>query len=192
VHAIRRGGDGAVLHCCCVLPGSQDAGPHLAQAALTGRTGAAATSNSTAAASAAHAHRTVPAQGSAWMACSECCIMLSNCEKCAAGSHGVWRQVLRAYLDQLFSPEVLGVGGAKPPALPGTRIIAPSSAHPEDHAAAVAALPDTDSPALFGLPANIDKTVHRASGDRVVALLRQMSRSQACAWRAGPPSGVTW
>lgn len=88
--------------------------------------------------------------------------------------------MLVAYLHQLFRPEVLGHSG-KPSPLPGSRLMVPSSTRREDFLAAIAALPEGDSPALFGLPANIERSVQQGSSERVLAQLRQMSTSKAAA-----------
>jgi hypothetical protein len=98
----------------------------------------------------------------------------------ATDLHPAAVQVLVAYLHQLFRPEVLGHSG-KPSPLPGSRLMVPSSTRREDFLAAIAALPEADSPALFGLPANIERSVQQSSSERVLAQLRQMSTSKAAA-----------
>ncbi|KAK9815706.1 hypothetical protein WJX72_008353 [[Myrmecia] bisecta] len=89
-------------------------------------------------------------------------------------------KVLRAYLEQLFSPEAVGIAGARVRPLPGTRnLVAPASAHAPDYLAFIAGLPDADVPALFGLPANIDRAAQQANSARVITQLKQMATSQA-------------
>jgi hypothetical protein len=47
-----------------------------------------------------------------------------------------------------------------------------------DWLAYIALLPDSDSPELFGLPANIERAVAVSSSRRLLAALRQMQVSQ--------------
>lgn len=100
-------------------------------------------------------------------------------------------QVLEAYLQQVFSPETLGVSGHRVRALPGSKVAIPTSQHRQDYLQAIASLPDEDSPALFGLPANINRSLQASNSAAVVGALRAMSVSQAAAqgfhrdkWRA--------
>lgn len=44
------------------------------------------------------------------------------------------------------------------------------------------ALPEADSPALFGLPANINRAAGRAASTAVIAQLKQITAFQARAW----------
>ncbi len=85
-------------------------------------------------------------------------------------------QVLRAYLHQFFSPAAVGGPGTRVQPLMGTRaVIPPTSAHLPDHLALIDALPDSNPPAVFGLPDNIDKAAEQAASARVVAQLKQIS-----------------
>ena len=62
-------------------------------------------------------------------------------------------------------------------ALPGSKVVVPSSAHRQDYVALVAALPDADVPQLFSLPPNIDRSVQQAGSERLVVLqLKQVRR----------------
>lgn len=42
-------------------------------------------------------------------------------------------QVLRTYLHQFFHPEVVGLAGGRVRALPGSKVVVPSSAHRQDY-----------------------------------------------------------
>ena len=85
-------------------------------------------------------------------------------------------QVLRAYLHQFFSAAAVGGPGTRVQPLMGTRTVTPpTSAHLPDHLALIDALPDSDPPAVFGLPDNIDKAAEQAASARVVAQLKQIS-----------------
>ena len=85
-------------------------------------------------------------------------------------------QVLRAYLHQFFSSATVGGAGTRVQPLMGTRAVTPpTSAHLPDHLALIDALPDSDPPAVFGLPDNIDKAAEQAASARVVAQLKQIS-----------------
>ena len=85
-------------------------------------------------------------------------------------------QVLRAYLHQFFSSAAVGGPGGRVQPLMGTRAVTPpTSAHLPDHLALINALPDSDPPAVFGLPDNIDKAAEQAASARVVAQLKQIS-----------------
>ena len=88
-------------------------------------------------------------------------------------------QILRAYLEQFMCQEALATEGSRPRPLPGTQnLTLPFSCNPVDYASVVEALPDLDSPALFGLPANVNRAVGRASGAAVIAQLKQITASQ--------------
>ena len=85
-------------------------------------------------------------------------------------------QVLRAYLHQFFSSAAVGGPGTRVQPLMGTRTVTPpTSTHLPDHLALINALPDSDPPAAFGLPDNIDKAAEQAASARVVAQLKQIS-----------------
>ena len=88
-------------------------------------------------------------------------------------------RVLRAFLAQVFHPDVLA--GRRPLAR-GVGAL-PARASRDDALALVAALPDADQPHLFALPDNIERAAQRAACARVVAALKAL-RSRA-AGRAG-------
>lgn len=99
-------------------------------------------------------------------------------------------QILRAYLELFMSKEAVTSEGSGPHPLPGTRLALPSSSNPLDYSSLVDSLPQSDSPALFGLPANINREVGRAASTAVIAQLKQITASQvrqcspACAGHA--------
>lgn len=88
-------------------------------------------------------------------------------------------QILRAYLEQFFCQELVATHRPGPRPLPGTNnLTLPSSCNPLDYASVIAALPELDSPALFGLPANVNRAVGRARGIAVTAQLKHITASQ--------------
>ena len=87
-------------------------------------------------------------------------------------------QILRAYLEQFMCQEAVVTQQSGPRALPGTALTLPSSSNPLDYASVIEALPDMDSPFLFGLPANVNRAVGRACGAAVTTQLKQMTASQ--------------
>ena len=88
-------------------------------------------------------------------------------------------QVLQAYLELFMCDEAIGVSGPPSRALPGTKgLTLPFSANPVDFSALVSALPDNDSPELFGLPANINRAAGRSTSSAVVASLEQITASK--------------
>lgn len=88
-------------------------------------------------------------------------------------------QILRAYLEQFFCQESIATQRSGPRPLPGTHnLTLPSSSNPLDYASVIEALPELDSPALFGLPANVNRAVGRARGMAVTAQLKHITASQ--------------
>ena len=82
--------------------------------------------------------------------------------------------------------EAVGTQQLGPRPLPGTNLTLPCSSNPLDYAPVVEALPDMDSPSLFGLPANVNRAVGRANGIAVITQLRQITASQVnsdCAFK---------
>ncbi|EGD76743.1 dynein heavy chain isotype 1B [Salpingoeca rosetta] len=100
-------------------------------------------------------------------------------------------QVLETYLHDYFADEVLsgqqhtlstsgsglhgGGGGGKRGRLGGINI--PTSVHLPDYVQAIRNLPDTDQPELFGLPANVDKTVQQQAATELLTQLQQLERA---------------
>jgi dynein heavy chain 2 len=72
--------------------------------------------------------------------------------------------VLRAYIERVFKDQVLK--GQEP--LSGM-IPVPQSANVRDYVAMINKVPEFDAPSLFGLPANIDRSVQRFNSTAVVA-----------------------
>ena len=93
-------------------------------------------------------------------------------------------RVLRAFLAQVFHPDVLA--GRRPLAR-GVGAL-PARASRDDALALVAALPDADQPHLFALPDNIERAAQRAACARVVAALKALRSSALAATPAAAPS----
>lgn len=74
--------------------------------------------------------------------------------------------------------EAVATQQSAPRPLPGTNLTLPFSSNPLDYASVVDALPDVDSPSLFGLPANINRAVGGANGVAVIIQLKQITASQ--------------
>jgi len=87
-------------------------------------------------------------------------------------------QILHAYLEQFICEEAVTSEGSGPRPLPGTRLAIPSSSNPLDYSTLIESLPESDSPALFGLPANINRAAGRAASAAVVAQLKLVTTSQ--------------
>lgn len=87
-------------------------------------------------------------------------------------------QILRAYLEQFICEEAVTSEGCGARPLPGTRLTIPSSSNPLDYSTLIESLPESDSPALFGLPANINRAAGRAASAAVVAQLKLVTTSQ--------------
>ena len=88
-------------------------------------------------------------------------------------------RILRTYLEQFFCAEVVGQGGGRLRAVPGTRAtVLPTSNHHPDYAALVKALPDgADDPALFHLPLNVSRAVQQMHSQAVLQQLKTLSLS---------------
>lgn len=99
-------------------------------------------------------------------------------------------QILRAYLELFMCKEAVTSEGSGPHPLPGTRLALPSSSNPLDYSSLVDSLPDSDSPALFGLPANINREVGRAASTAVIAQLKQITTSQVRQCSLAPLLGM--
>jgi dynein heavy chain 2 len=78
-------------------------------------------------------------------------------------------KVLRTYLGQLFSAETF----TRREIWSGVSI--PANGRYSDYLALIKSLPETDSPSLFGLPENIDRSVQRFNSARVIKQLKQLS-----------------
>ncbi len=87
-------------------------------------------------------------------------------------------QILRAYLEQFICEEAVTSEGCGARPLPGTRLTIPNSSNPLDYSTLIESLPESDSPALFGLPANINRAAGRVASAAVVAQLKLVTTSQ--------------
>ncbi|TYZ58493.1 hypothetical protein PybrP1_004198 [[Pythium] brassicae (nom. inval.)] len=95
-------------------------------------------------------------------------------------------RVLRCNLNAYFSADLLA---GQRSLVRGVKL--PQSARHEDYVALVDRLPDSDTPAVFGLPDNIERSMQRTLSADVIAQLKALSASEAAAqkfdrekWRA--------
>lgn len=96
-------------------------------------------------------------------------------------------RVLRAYISAVFKDSILK--GEEPLS---NVIPVPQSANVRDYVGVINKVPEFDAPALFGLPANIDRSVQRFNSSAVVAQLKQLAavsveelRFDKAKWTAG-------
>lgn len=96
-------------------------------------------------------------------------------------------RVLRAYIAALFKDSVLK--GEEPLS---NVIPVPQSANVRDYVGVINKVPEFDAPSLFGLPANIDRSVQRFNSAAVLAQLKQLAavsveelRFDKAKWTAG-------
>ncbi|GLI62890.1 cytoplasmic dynein 1b heavy chain [Volvox africanus] len=85
------------------------------------------------------------------------------------------QQVLLTFLRRLFSPDTVGAAGGKVRTLPGSKVAVPMTNHRADYVSIISALPDIDTPGLFCMPDNIDRTAQQANSGRVISQLKAMS-----------------
>jgi dynein heavy chain 2 len=83
-------------------------------------------------------------------------------------------RVLRAYIAQMFNDPVLG--GQEPLS---RMLPVPQSGNVRDYTGMIGKVPDADVPSLFGLPANIDRSVQRFNSAAVIAALKQLAAASA-------------
>lgn len=76
-------------------------------------------------------------------------------------------RVLRAYIENLFNDSSLK-GRAKLSEL----LVVPQSGQVKDYNQTMQGVPDSDQPNLFGLPANIDRSVQRFNSTFVINQLK--------------------
>lgn len=93
-------------------------------------------------------------------------------------------QILRTYLEMFMCEEAVAFGSADPRPLPGTNLLLPRSADPSDYTSLIEALPELDSPALFGLPVNISRSSGHAASAAVITQLKCITASQVGALAA--------
>lgn len=79
-------------------------------------------------------------------------------------------RVLSAYMAQIFNTET--ITGQK--ALTGD-LKAPQTGNVNDFINFISRLPETDSPDIFGLPANIDRSVQRFNSGLVISQLKSLA-----------------
>lgn len=81
-------------------------------------------------------------------------------------------RILRTYLTQYFNSEMFG----KQPSKRLARTIAlPNSTSYDSYVDMINQMPDIDSPSLFSLPDNIDRTLQRINSGKVISLLKVLS-----------------
>jgi dynein heavy chain 2 len=79
-------------------------------------------------------------------------------------------RVLRAFIENLFND----------PSLKGQKSLSnvipvPQSGNIRDYLGMIQKVPDNDVPSLFGLPANIDRSVQRFNSNLVIQQLKQLA-----------------
>ncbi|GFR50179.1 hypothetical protein Agub_g12346, partial [Astrephomene gubernaculifera] len=85
------------------------------------------------------------------------------------------QQLLLTFLRRLFSPDTVGAAGGKVRPLPGSKVMVPTTNHRGDYVSIISALPDVDTPGLFCMPDNIDRTAQQVNSSRVISQLKAMS-----------------
>ena len=83
-------------------------------------------------------------------------------------------RVLRAYIEQMFNDTVLKGQTPMSQIMP-----VPQSNNVRDFTGMIGKVPDSDLPNLFGLPANIDRSVQRFNSSAVIAALKQLAAASA-------------
>ena len=83
--------------------------------------------------------------------------------------------VLRTYLQQFFSNEMTGGGGIRVKSLPGTDITLPNTTDHREFTALLRRLDEANSPSLFSLPVNVQRTVQVTNSKHVINSLRTMA-----------------
>ena len=83
-------------------------------------------------------------------------------------------RVLRAYIKEMFRDAVLS--GQEPLS---NMVPVPQSGMVRDYAGIINKVPDFDVPGLFGLPANIDRSVQRFNSTAVISQLKQLAAASA-------------
>tara|TARA_B110000091_G_scaffold199866_1_gene230119 strand:- start:810 stop:8225 length:7416 start_codon:yes stop_codon:yes gene_type:complete len=92
-------------------------------------------------------------------------------------------QVLQTYLKQYMNDDVLlgrsgGRGNNNKASERGLQMITPS-VNRSDYIKLIDSLDDVDSPAQFGLPLNVERSVQRAKSGAVISQLKKLARSMA-------------
>ncbi|PNH01646.1 Cytoplasmic dynein 2 heavy chain 1, partial [Tetrabaena socialis] len=84
-------------------------------------------------------------------------------------------QLLLTFLRRLFNADTVGAAGGKVRPLPGSKVVVPTTSHRADYVSIISALPEVDTPGLFCMPDNIDRTAQQVNSARVIAQLKAMS-----------------
>ncbi|GFR12638.1 cytoplasmic dynein 2 heavy chain 1 [Trichonephila clavata] len=82
-------------------------------------------------------------------------------------------RVLSSYLKEFFNSKVVSSSGRN---LLGGKLSVPSSVDYKEHLQAIRSLPDTDSPSLFGLPENIERSAQCNSSRKMIDQLKRLLR----------------
>ncbi|CAL1265870.1 unnamed protein product [Larinioides sclopetarius] len=82
-------------------------------------------------------------------------------------------RVLSSYLREYFDNKVVSGGGRK---LLGGKLSVPTSVDYKEHLQAIRGLSDSDSPSLFGLPENIERSVQCTSSRKMIDQLKRLLR----------------
>eukprot|EP01022_Parablepharisma_sp_SALTPOND_P023029 TRINITY_DN475_c0_g1_i1.p1 TRINITY_DN475_c0_g1~~TRINITY_DN475_c0_g1_i1.p1 ORF type:complete len:3195 (-),score=434.63 TRINITY_DN475_c0_g1_i1:26360-35944(-) len=83
-------------------------------------------------------------------------------------------KILRCYLRNIFNPEVMA--GSK---RLSNMVQVPATTQLKDIMALISKLPDTDTPEIFGLPSNIDRSVQRFNSQKILHALKQLQSISA-------------
>ncbi|TPX45912.1 hypothetical protein SeLEV6574_g03556 [Synchytrium endobioticum] len=78
---------------------------------------------------------------------------------------------LRVFLESIFNDENFKVGNRGPSRQLAKGVVLPASGQHIDYIQTISALPDTDSPSLLGLPANIDRSMQQSASWNVLSQL---------------------
>ena len=89
-------------------------------------------------------------------------------------------RVLNAYLRRYFCQQAVS---GRP--MPGTGLLLPTSTNHRDYLELIASMPDADTPALFSLSPNVQRTVVQANADSVRSRLRELRSASLLASTAG-------
>eukprot|EP00049_Salpingoeca_infusionum_P001770 m.50835 g.50835 ORF g.50835 m.50835 type:complete len:4155 (+) comp11193_c0_seq1:125-12589(+) len=87
-------------------------------------------------------------------------------------------EVLQTYLRNFFNDEVMATSVRRSRAMKlAPAVVLPSSTHLPDYLKTISQLPDSDTPELFGLPANVDRTVQQQMARATLGQLRLLDHA---------------
>lgn len=86
--------------------------------------------------------------------------------------NGYDMRVVVSYLKAMFNDQVLSRLGSSQALAPNLQL--PNSANRQDFIAAIQQLPNHDAPAMFGLPANVDRSVQQTASALVIDSLKRL------------------